>query len=141
MAIPYLKIDQWSIFKKGINRYRWMNHLIAIIQIFRPPAPAGPAGLPPRRACPPTCPPSPTHGCTIDFKYNPDCHLLGKKFLKLEFRAVQKCVNLVDLEKCCKLTIWLPKSALIQPRTSLGKSDVSWPDLLSTADHECRATL
>ena len=45
---------------------------------------------------------------------------------KFEFRAVQKCANLVDLEKCCKMTIWWPKSALIQPRTSLGKSDVSW---------------
>ena len=27
---------------------------------------------------------------------------------------------LVDLEKCCKMIIWWPKSALIQPRTSLG---------------------
>merc|ERR1711965_675650 len=43
-----------------------------------------------------------------------------------EFRAVQKCANPVDFEKCCKMTIWWPKSALIQPRTSLGKSDVSW---------------
>ena len=30
---------------------------------------------------------------------------------------------LVDLEKCCKMRIWTRKSALIQPRTRLGKSD------------------
>ena len=50
-----------------------------------------------------------------------------------EFRAVQKCANLVDLEKCCKMTIWWPKSALIQPRTILGKSDVSWPEAASSS--------
>ena len=33
---------------------------------------------------------------------------------------------LVDFEKCWKMRIWTRKSALIQPRTSLGKSDVSW---------------
>ena len=32
---------------------------------------------------------------------------------KIEFRAVQKCANLVDLEKCWIMTIWLQKSALI----------------------------
>ena len=82
----------WSflIWKSTNNRFwkkKWYGTLdepiIAIIQIlkliFRPPAPAGPAGLPPRRACPPTGPPSHTYGCTIDFKYNPDCHLLGKR--------------------------------------------------------------
>ena len=26
--------------------------------------------------------------------------------------------HFVDLEKCCKMSIWLQKSALIQPRTS-----------------------
>ena len=55
---------------------------------------------------------------------------------KCEFRAVQKCANLVDLEKCCKMTIWWPKSALVQPRTSLGKSDVSWQD---GWDNACRS--
>ena len=50
----------------------------------------------------------------------------GHFSLKNEFRVVQKCANLVDLEKCCKMTIWLRKSVLIQPRTSLRKSDVSW---------------
>ena len=30
---------------------------------------------------------------------------------------------LVDFEECCKMRIWTRKSALIQPRTSLGKSD------------------
>ena len=43
-----------------------------------------------------------------------------------EIRAAQNCENLVDLEKCCKMTIYLQRSAPIQPRTSLGKSDVSW---------------
>ena len=28
------------------------------------------------------------------------------------------------------MRIWTPKSALVQPRTSLGKDDVSWLDLL-----------
>ena len=31
---------------------------------------------------------------------------------------------LVDFEKCCKMRIWTRKSASIQPRTSLRKSDV-----------------
>ena len=35
--------------------------------------------------------------------------------------------NLVDLENCRKMSVWLQKSVLIQPRTSLGKSAVSWP--------------
>ena len=30
---------------------------------------------------------------------------------------------LTDLEKSCKMLFWTRKSALIQPRTSLGKSD------------------
>ena len=30
-----------------------------------------------------------------------------------------KMQNLVELEECCKMTIWSQKSALIQPRTSL----------------------
>ena len=52
--------------------------------------------------------------------------MLDNFLQKFEFRAVQKCANLVDLEKCWKMTIYLQRSALIQPRTSLGKSDVSW---------------
>ena len=44
-----------------------------------------------------------------------------------EIAAVQKDANLVDLEKCCRTHIYLQRSASIQPRTSLGKSDVSWP--------------
>ena len=51
--------------------------------------------------------------------------VLIKLLQKFEFRAVQKRANLVDLERCCKITIWWPKSASIQPRTSLGKSDVT----------------
>ena len=37
-----------------------------------------------------------------------------------------RLAHFVDLAKCCKMSIWLQKSVLIQPRTSLGKSDVSW---------------
>ena len=36
---------------------------------------------------------------------------------------MQKYVNLVDLEKCWKMSIWLEKMALIQPRTSPLKFD------------------
>ena len=42
---------------------------------------------------------------------------------KIEFGAVQKDVNLVDLEKCCKMSIWLQNLASIQPRTSPSKLD------------------
>ena len=34
--------------------------------------------------------------------------------------------SFIDFEKCCKMRIWMGKSVSIQPRTSLGKSDVSW---------------
>ena len=49
--------------------------------------------------------------------------LIFSKFCKkksecFKFEAVQRSVNLVDLEKCCKMSIRLQKSALIQPRTS-----------------------
>ena len=36
-----------------------------------------------------------------------------------EFGAVQRCDYFVDLEKCCKMRIWMQKSASIQKRTSL----------------------
>ena len=39
---------------------------------------------------------------------------------------MQRCEgakDLVDLEKCCKMSIWTQKSALIQLRTSLLKFD------------------
>ena len=41
----------------------------------------------------------------------------------LSFEAVQICVNLVesDLEKLCKISIFLQKSASIQLRTSLSR--------------------
>ena len=38
-----------------------------------------------------------------------------------EIEAVQKCDNLVELEKCCKMRIWTQKSASKQKRTSLPK--------------------
>ena len=34
---------------------------------------------------------------------------------------MQKYENLVDLEKCCKMSIWLQRLASIQKRTSLSK--------------------
>ena len=37
------------------------------------------------------------------------------------FRAVQRCTTLVDLGKCCKMSIYLHNFMLIQPRTSLLK--------------------
>ena len=40
-----------------------------------------------------------------------------------ELRAVQRCGNLVDFEKRCKMRPWTQKSALIQLRTSLLKFD------------------
>ena len=36
-----------------------------------------------------------------------------KQYLK---KAVRKSENLVDLDKCCKMSHWSPKSVLIQPR-------------------------
>ena len=38
-----------------------------------------------------------------------------------EIRAAQNCENLVDLGKSCKMTIYLQRSASIQPRTGLRK--------------------
>ena len=37
------------------------------------------------------------------------------------FSAVRRIASLLDLEKRCKMSIWLQKSASIQPRTSLPK--------------------
>ena len=34
------------------------------------------------------------------------------------FQRCEDFLNLVDLEKCCKMSIWLQRSASIQPRTS-----------------------
>ena len=45
--------------------------------------------------------------------------------------------HFVDLEKCCKMSIWLQKSVLIQPRTGLGKSDVSWHDESQSSWSSC----
>ena len=36
---------------------------------------------------------------------------------------MQRITNLVDLEKCCKMSIWSQKSALIQKRKSVLKFD------------------
>ena len=53
-----------------------------------------------------------------------------KRFFFLQKQICKICLReddfRVDLEKRWKMRIWTRKSALIQPRTSLGKSDVSW---------------
>ena len=41
-----------------------------------------------------------------------------KKSANFESGAVQRIANLVDLEKCCKMRIWMQKSASMQKRTS-----------------------
>ena len=43
---------------------------------------------------------------------------LMKNFRKHQFRFAQSTGNLVDLEKRCKMSIWLQNLALTQPRTS-----------------------
>ena len=58
-----------------------------------------------------------------------------RKFAKILPKFCKICSReddfLVDLEKCCKMRPWLQKSASIQPRTSPGKSDVSWTKAVS----------
>ena len=58
----------------------------------------------------------------ISFKFHTNYWKFTKNvnqiFWNFEFGAVQRIANLVDLEKCWKMSIWLQKSALIQPRTS-----------------------
>ena len=39
-----------------------------------------------------------------------------EKTENVDFGAVDKCANLVDLEKCWKINMWLQKSVLMQPR-------------------------
>ena len=48
--------------------------------------------------------------------------------------------HFVEFEKSCKMSIWLQKSALIQPRTGLGKSDVSWHDVHFQVCHVMRGS-
>ena len=42
-----------------------------------------------------------------------------RKTANVESGAVQKHVNISDLEECCKIRFWLPKSASIQPGADL----------------------
>ena len=61
-------------------------------------------------------------------KFQQHLHKISKKYRKFikivqksenfAFGAVQKYANLVDLEKCRKMSIYLQKSASIQPRMS-----------------------
>ena len=61
----------------------------------------------------------------IDEKFEHFLHFseksLAEFFQNFEIEAVQKYVYLVDLEKCCKMSIWLRNLASIQQRTSLDK--------------------
>ena len=63
-------------------------------------------------------------------KIHRNLNRISQTFANFEFGTVQRFMNLVDLEKCWKITIWLQKSASIQPRTSLPKFDQ--PALLPT---------
>ena len=45
-----------------------------------------------------------------------------KQFYKKLQICLREDVSFLDSKKCCKMRIWTRKSALIQPRTSLGKS-------------------
>ena len=47
--------------------------------------------------------------------------ILGKILLNFQIRAVQRCDNLVELEKCFPTSIWLQNFVSIQQRTSLDK--------------------
>ena len=58
--------------------------------------------------------------CKIRFKRRSNFCKICWNF---EICAVRRIANLVDLEKCWKMSIWLQKSASIQPRTSLLKFD------------------
>ena len=49
--------------------------------------------------------------------------------------------SFVDLEKPEKMRIWLQNFVSIQPRTSLEKSDVSWPKMLETNNLAVRRRL
>ena len=56
--------------------------------------------------------------CTNDIEDTvPDTSEMNTSIEKLEFGAVQKCINLVEREKCCKMTVHRPKSVSIQKRT------------------------
>ena len=64
----------------------------------------------------------------VIFFQNPE--IFDEIFENFEIRAAQNCENLVDLEKCCKMIIYLPRSAPIQPRTSQeGEAVVAADDL------------
>ena len=59
--------------------------------------------------------------CKISVKFSYFCGILRNfQFFSEFFCEILKfqLAHFVDLEKCCKMSIWLQKSALIQPRTS-----------------------
>ena len=49
--------------------------------------------------------------------------------------------NCADFEKCCKMRIWMQNFVSIQTRTSLKKSDVSWPMYVCAAKGEAALTV
>ena len=61
--------------------------------------------------------------CLKKLTFQEKCWLLRHVFCsKIEFGAVQKCANLVELEKYCKTHIYLQNLVSIQPRTSPPKN-------------------
>ena len=57
--------------------------------------------------------------CKILLNFHDNCWFLKPIFCEnFEIAAVQKCANLVELEKCCQTHIFLQNLVLIQPRTS-----------------------
>ena len=62
---------------------------------------------------------------------------LGKILLNFQIRAVQRCDNLVELEKCFPTSIWLQSFVSIQQRTSLDKFG---GDFLTQGETQVRKT-
>ena len=66
------------------------------------------------------------HKISVNFIFFQKSHKMLSIFSEhLKFSALQRFANLVDLEQCCKMSIWTQKSASIQKRTSPLKFDDS----------------
>ena len=67
------------------------------------------------------------HHKTIKFRkcrQDVDPYMSKRLTFFANFGAVQKCVNFVHLERCCKMNVYFQQSALMQPRTSPEKSHI-----------------
>ena len=75
------------------------------------------------------------HQISAKFWENPERSLkickIVQKSVNFELWVVQKRVHCADLEKCCKMSIYLQNSASIQLRTSLPKFAKKWPKVTS----------